>query len=236
MLAQTTRFASAHGSRVSARPSGRCSGRGRRAPAGISPARRAPRGSPSGSMKRTSSWTVRSSETSSAPRSRKKLDQALDQLLGGAGAGGDADRLDSLEPLLLDLGVVVDQVGGGAVLAGDLDQAVGVRGVGRADHEHQVALAGELLDRDLAVGGRVTDVVGLGADDRRELGAQGGDDLGRLVDRERRLGDEGDPLGVGDLERVDLLGGLRPGRCCPGASPVVPSTSSWPSWPIITIV
>ena len=110
-------------------------------------------------MKRTSSWTVRSSETSSAPRSRKKLDQAFDQLLGGAGAGGDADRLHPLQPLLLDLGVVVDQVRGGAVFAGDLDQAVGVGGVGRADDQDQVALAGELLDRDLAVGRRVTDVV-----------------------------------------------------------------------------
>ena len=31
----------------------------------------------------------------------EELDQALDQLLGGAGAGGDADRLDALQPLLL---------------------------------------------------------------------------------------------------------------------------------------
>ena len=114
-----------------------------------------------GSMKRTSSSTARSSETSSAPRSRKNSTSSVDQLLGGAGAGGDADRLDALEPLLVDLGGVVDQVRGGAVLARDLDQAVGVRGVGRADHQHQLALAGELLDRDLAVGRRVTDVVGL---------------------------------------------------------------------------
>ncbi len=89
----------------------------------------------------------------------EELDQALDQLLGGAGAGGDADRLHALQPLLVDLGVVVDQVRGGAVFARDLDQAVGVGGVGRADHQDQVALAGQLLDGDLAVGGRVTDVV-----------------------------------------------------------------------------
>ena len=110
-------------------------------------------------MKRTSSWTVRSSETSLGAALAEELDQALDQLLGGAGAGGDANRLDALQPLLLDLGVVVDQVRGGAVLARDLDQAVGVGGVGRADDEDQLALAGELLDRDLAVGRRVTDVV-----------------------------------------------------------------------------
>src|SRR3954454_22383722 len=46
----------------------------------------------------------------------EELDEALDQLLGGAGAGGDADGLDPLQPGLLDLGVVVDQVGVGAVL------------------------------------------------------------------------------------------------------------------------
>ena len=34
------------------------------------------------------------------------------------------------------------------------------------------------------------------------------DDLRRLVDRERRLGDEGDLLGIVDLELVDLVGGL----------------------------
>ena len=41
-----------------------------------------------------------------------------------------------------------------------------------------------------------------------ELGPQGGDHLGRLVDRERGLGDEGDLVGIGDLERVDLVGGF----------------------------
>ena len=94
------------------------------------------------------------------------------------------------------------------MFARDLDQAVGVRRVGRADHEHELALAGELLDRDLAVGRRVTDVVGLGADDPREPRAQGGDDRRRLVDRERRLGDERDPLRVGDVERLDFVDGL----------------------------
>ena len=69
----------------------------------------------------------------------------------------------------------------------------------------------------------------------RELGAQGGDDLGGLVDRERRLGDEGDAVGVGDLERLDLLDGLHEDDAVGGLA-IVPSTSSCPSWPIITIV
>ena len=38
----------------------------------------------------------------------------------------------------------------------------------------------------------------------REALAQAGDDPGGLVDRQRRLGDEGDVLGIGELERVDV--------------------------------
>src|SRR4051794_35681049 len=93
------------------------------------------------------------------PALAEKLDEPLDQLLRGAGAGGDADGLDALQPLLLHLGVIVDQMGGGAVLARHFDEAIGVGGVGGADHEDQLALPGQLLDRDLAVGGGVTDVV-----------------------------------------------------------------------------
>ena len=43
---------------------------------------------------------------------------------------------------------------------------------------------------------------------RREALAQAGDDGARLVDRQRGLRDVGDPLGVGDLEAVDVLLGL----------------------------
>ena len=62
----------------------------------------------------------------------------------------------------------------------------------------------EILDRPLAVGGRVADVLFLRPDDLREAPAQGRDDLGGLVDRERRLGDVREP-GVGrELERLGL--------------------------------
>ena len=103
------------------------------------------------------------------PAVAEELHEALDQLLGRARARGDADDAHALEPLLLDLRLVVDQMRGGAVLTGDLDETVRVGGVAAADHQHQVALLGELLDRRLAVGGRVTDVVGAWPDDRGEL-------------------------------------------------------------------
>ncbi len=94
------------------------------------------------------------------------------------------------------------------MLARDLDQPVRVGRVARADHEHEIALRRELLDGRLAVGRRVTDVVGPGADDRGEALAQPVDDRAGLVDRQRRLRDVGDPARVGDVEAVDILLGL----------------------------
>ena len=108
----------------------------------------------------------------------------------------------------LHLGLVVDQVRRGAAVARDVDEAVGVRRVLRADHQHEVALLGHLLDGELAVGRRVADVVGARPGDRGEPLAQPADDRGRLVDRQRRLREVGDALGVLDLERVDVGLGL----------------------------
>src|SRR5436190_7662665 len=99
-------------------------------------------------------------------------DQALDELLGRAGPGGDPDHARALEPLLEHLLLAVDQVRVGAELARHLDEAVGVRGVARADDEDEVAMRRHLLDGRLAVRRRVADVVGAGADDAREALAQ----------------------------------------------------------------
>ncbi len=99
----------------------------------------------------------------------EEVHEPHDEIFRSAGAGGDADDARALEPLLLDLRLVVDQVRGGTALAGDLDETVRVGGVAAADHQHEVALLRELLDRGLAVGGGVTDVVGARAHDRGEL-------------------------------------------------------------------
>ena len=138
----------------------------------------------------------------------EELDQLGDELLGGAGTGGDPDGLGALEPFLLDLVGEVDQVRSGTVLASHLDEANRVRRVRRADHEDQVALAGELLDGLLAVGRRVTDVVGLRTGHVREPLLERVDDRAGLVDRKGRLGDVGDPVRVIDLEGLDVGLGL----------------------------
>src|SRR5680860_626584 len=121
-----------------------------------------------------------------APRA-EELDQALHELLGGAGARADANHALALQPLLAYLALVVDQVGVGPVVVGHLHQAVGVRRVLRADDQHEVALARHLAHGHLAIRGGVTDVVGAGPRDVGELLAQLHDDRLSLVHGQRCL-------------------------------------------------
>ena len=86
-----------------------------------------------------------------------------------------------------------------------LDEPVRVRRVARADHEQQVDLRQHLLDRPLPVGGCVADVLLLRRVDRRETAAESGDDLARLVDRERRLRHVRELCVIAESERRDVV-------------------------------
>ena len=85
-----------------------------------------------------------------------------------------------------------------AGLERDLDQADRVGGVAGADHDHQVGVRGDLLDRELAVLGGVADVVAGRVEQLREPLADRGDRLQRLVDRQRGLREPGDLRRVAD--------------------------------------
>jgi hypothetical protein len=93
--------------------------------------------------------------------------------------------------------------------AGRLDEPVRVRAGTRPDHEQQVDLSEHCLDGVLAVRRRVADVLPLRRLDTGETTAQHLDDLGRFVDRERRLRQVCDPLclrrrnALGVLDRFD---------------------------------
>ena len=115
-------------------------------------------------------------------------------------------RPDAFEPGRVQLLGPVDQVARHARLGRDLAQPVRVRAVLRADHQHEVDVPRELAHRALPVLGGVADVVGVRPDHGREALAQPPDHLARVVDAERGLGDEGDALGVGELEPVDVPG------------------------------
>ncbi len=62
----------------------------------------------------------------------------------------------------------------------------------------------------------------------RELVRAGGDDLRRLVDRQGRLGDVGDPARGPGPRASSTSSAVCTRTMLAGASPVVPSTSSWP--------
>ena len=91
-----------------------------------------------------------------------------------------------------------------AFAAGDLDEPLRVRrGLGAGD-EHDVGLARDRAHGVLAVRGGVADVVRCRTTQRREALAQPVDDLVGLVDRERRLRQVRDALGVRRLDAVGL--------------------------------
>ena len=75
----------------------------------------------------------------------------------------------------------------------------------RADHEQHVDLGEHLLDRQLAIRGRVTDVFLPRADDRRKAFAQRGKDLRGLVDGEGGLCHVRDALRIGYLDDARLF-------------------------------
>src|SRR4051794_16941454 len=143
------------------------------------------------------------------------------QDLRHGGTAGDADGRHAVEPGLVELGGLVDQVARAcAALEGDLDQPHRVGGVRRPHHDDQIGVPGYLLHGDLAVLGGVADVVAGRVEQRGDPRPQRAHRREALVDRQRRLGQPGHPLGVahldvgapcGAVDEVHVLGRLAGG-------------------------
>ena len=127
---------------------------------------------------------------------------------------------------------IFDQIARHPAFGGDLAQPVRVRAVRRADDKDDIDDLGEFARRPLAVLRRVADVLGVGADDRRKARLQRLDDGARIIDAERRLGDEGELVGVGDLKPRRPPRGVEIRCTRPVIRPIVPSISGCPAWPI----
>ncbi len=121
-------------------------------------------------------------------------------------------------------------MGGRAPFAGDLRQAVGVRGVLGADHQEHVHPRGDRLHGVLTVLGGVADVLARRAFDPGEPVAQDLQDLVGLVDRQRGLREVGEVARVRDLHgpglrrALDQDGALR-GLPCGADDLLVPGVS-----------
>ena len=112
------------------------------------------------------------------------------------------------DQLVVERRLAVDESRLGARRPRHLDEPVRVRARRRADDEDErPAEADDLLHRVLAVLRRVTDVVRAGARERRRSDPRARDRRRDVVERERRLGDDGDGLAV-RLELARLLGRL----------------------------
>src|SRR5206468_6408392 len=107
----------------------------------------------------------------------KPADDPADERLRGGCAGGQPHALLALEPRLLDPALVVDQVRLDAARPRDLDEPVRIRAVARADDEQKVDCGEDPLDRPLAVGRRVADVLLRRCLQGREAAPEDADDL-----------------------------------------------------------
>src|SRR5207244_5797089 len=100
--------------------------------------------------------------------------------------GGDAEIAQLAEPLPVDVPRAPYQRRARASGAlGDFLQALRVRGIGRADHDHGFDLRRDALDGFLAVGGGIADVVLLRTHDSSEALLEERDGLRGIVPRAR---------------------------------------------------
>lgn len=115
------------------------------------------------------SRSVSTSSTSGETMGGQPVEQLPHQDFRHRRAAAHPNGVHPFQPLFLEEGGVVHQVGGaGSRIAGYFHQANRVGGVGRAHHDKQVALRGDRLNRGLAVRGGVADVVTGRIDEVRE--------------------------------------------------------------------
>ena len=95
-----------------------------------------------------------------------------------------------------------------ALALGHFAQTVGVRAVRAADHQHQIAIRRQDLDRVLAVLRGVADVALLWFDDIGKARLERLRHGGRVIHRQRGLRDIGQVVGIGHLQAGHVLDGL----------------------------
>ena len=147
-----------------------------------------------------------------------------DEPLRRRGTRGDPDRLDAVEPGAVDLCLVVDQV----------RRDSGARATSTSRFEFDELREPITSRRSISPACPSPPTGGWtsrsrcppsSAHDGREASAERPDDLGGLVDRQRRLRHVGDGRAIGQLERLRLATSCTR-IVASGASPIVPTTSS----------
>ncbi len=141
------------------------------------------------------------------------IDDLLDEDLGSGGARRDAEAADGPEQAPVDILGPQQQPDEGAPFPlGHLPQALGIRRVGRPDDDHGIDRRSHPLHGTLAVRRGVADVFLVGTGDGREADSEGVHHVPGIVDRQGRLGDEGEVLRVGRREALHVRHRLHEGR------------------------
>src|SRR6187402_159644 len=149
-------------------------------------------------------FAIELADTASAPRLQAR-DDFLNQLLRRRGASGHADACLAFQPAALDVFRTVDQERRDALFLGQFLQAIRIRAVYRADHEHEIHGVRQTTHRILAILRGVADIVLARTFDGLELRAECADDGNGVVDRQRGLGDEGELLRLRRRQHGDVL-------------------------------
>ena len=132
---------------------------------------------------------------------------ALHKIIWHRCSTGDSDRVNAGQPRRIDLSGIVDAMGGlGTCFERDLDQPHRVGRICRPDHDDEVALRSDLLDRELPVLRGIADVIARRILQQGELLPQSVDGLQRLVDAQGGLAQPGKSCRIANLEPIDIIG------------------------------
>ena len=180
---------------------------------------------------RSGVWSTTSSVTSKRSRSASTTSRTS---TSGADAPAVIPTVRRLaEPVPIDVGCALDQARRDAHPLGDLGEAQRIAAVGRADHQHPLALRRDRLDRRLAIRGRVANVLAARRADRREAASA----VLRRSPRCRRPkawsgSGKRDSRCRADRRRRRHRRFRSASSSRGGTWPKVPITSGWPAWPM----
>ena len=117
----------------------------------------------------------------------ERVNNLAHQHFWGRGSCGQAEGADIVEPVQANLFRALHQIGLGAGSGRNLNQTLRVRTVGCADDKDKVAFMRNRLDRFLAVGRRVTNILTPWPDDIGEALLKDQYDFRCIIDRQSRL-------------------------------------------------
>lgn len=140
--------------------------------------------------------------------SANMFNELADQYFRGRCTGGNSQRAYAIQPAKIDIFRFLDKPSRRARAFSNLNEPQRIRTVWGADNQNKIAPSRDCFHGGLPVGSRVANVFALGACNAWKASLQRGDDVGRVIDRQRCLRQECQVVGVGDLQGFGVVDGL----------------------------